>query len=498
MPYIKVPDRLQLTFMNKLDDLVAPDHPVRLLDAVVERIIAGDPDYFDHLAPDEGAGRRGYPAGCLIKLLLYGYIHRISSSRALAAEATRNIEVIWLLSSLAPSYKTIADYRKDYPDQIGRVNEAVVRFLIDGGWIEGQRVAVDGAKLKAYTGWDMSDAESLERQLQRAHGQLEDWLARLAANDLAEELADKQPDGEHEPPASEAEVMAEIGRLTGRIERLETLRDQLAESGATRISPADPQARLMRSGRKGKYPGYNLQAGVDGAHHMIVSARVTDQATDFEQLRPMHQAITDRLGATPAELLADTGYADLGDIKQIQTDTPTRCYIPENDRSVRNRKVQFTYEPATDRYRCSAGRTLAPVAKDRYSKAKEAWKDIYRGTDCGGCPLAGQCTKAADGVRQLTVFHGAAWREAYRRQLASRYGKARIAERKSIVEHVFGTLRYWMGQIPLKLRGLRKVQTEIDLYAGGYNLKRWFELGPFRELMAEITGWQGSASLQPG
>lgn len=501
MPYIQAPDRQQLTFMSKLDDLIAPDHPVRLLDAVVERIIADETDFFDHLAPGEGAGRPGYPAGCLIKLLLYGYIHRISSSRALAAEATRNIEVIWLLASLAPSYKTIADYRKDHPDQIARVNEAVVRLLIDGGWIDGQRVAVDGAKLKAYTGWQMSDADSLDRQLERARRQLAEWLEVLAANDLAEEWAeitDQQASGEQVLPASEPEVMAEIGRLAERIERLEALREQLAEARTARISPADPEARLMRSGRYGKFPAYNLQAGVDGAHHMILSARMTNEANDLEQLGPMHTEMSMRLGAAPAELLADTGYADLGDIKQIQTETATRCYIPENDTTAAGQPVQFSYEPAADRYRCSAGRTLAPVAKGQYRKDKDAYVDLYRGTNCGGCPMSEQCTRAADGVRQIKVFHGAVWRETYRRQLASRYGQARIAERKTVVEHVFGTLRYWMGQIPLKLRGLRKVQTEIDLYAAGYNLKRWFGLGPFRELMAEVTGWQGAATLGPG
>ena len=111
--------------------------------------------------------------------------------------------------------------------------------------------------------------------------------------------------------------------------------------------------------------------------------------------------------------------------------------------------------------------------------------------------MAAACTSAADGVRQLQVFHGARWRHEYAQQIGSRYGKARIAERKGIVEGVFGTLKYWMGQIPLKLRGLRKVQTEIDLYATGYNLKRWFSLGSFKELMNEIANWSGSAAAQP-
>ncbi|MTI88090.1 MAG: transposase [Balneolaceae bacterium] len=93
------------------------------------------------------------------------------------------------------------------------------------------------------------------------------------------------------------------------------------------------------------------------------------------------------------------------------------------------------------------------------------------------------------GVRNLTVFHGARWRAAYAWQIGSRYGQARIKERKSIVEHVFGTLKHWMGKIPLKLRGLRKVQTEINLYAAGYNMKRYASLAPIGELIEEVASW---------
>lgn len=499
MPYIKTPDRQQLTFMNKLDDLVAPDHPVRLLDALIDRIIGQDPAFFDHLATDEGAGRRGYPAGCLIKLFLYGYINGISSSRALQREAERNIEVIWLLSTLKPSYKTIADYRKDYPGQIERVNQQVVRFLIDGGWIEGKRIALDGTKLKAYTGWDMPDAKSLEGRLEKAHRQLEGWLQRLAENDALEDAAEREH-GEDSTggQGGEPELMAQIERLHQRIQQLEAAKQRLKASGAKQIPQSDPEARPMRAARGGKPPSYNLQTCVDSAHKLIVVAAATNQPNDFEQLTGMHQAVAERIGTWPNELLADTGYADLGDIQRIQTQTPTRCYIPENDAPVANRSVQFRYEPATDQYRCTAGRTLAVVSKGRYRTDKDAYVDTYRGTDCGGCPMQSACTSAADGVRRLQVYHGARWRHEYACQLASRYGKARVAERKGLVEHVFGTLRYWMGQIPLKLRGLRKVQTEIHLYASGYNLKRWFGLASFTELMAEITQWPGPLCPQPG
>jgi hypothetical protein len=62
MPSIIPADRSQLTFMNSLDDMVGPDHPVRLLDGLIDRIINAEADYFDHLAPQDSAGHWGIPA----------------------------------------------------------------------------------------------------------------------------------------------------------------------------------------------------------------------------------------------------------------------------------------------------------------------------------------------------------------------------------------------------------------------------------------------------
>lgn len=495
MPALQTPDRMQLTLITCLDDFVAPDHPIRAFDALIDRIIDADPVFFDHLSPDGGVGRGGYAAECLIKLLLYGYLNQISSSRKLETEANRNVELFWLLKTLKPSYKTIADYRKDHPEQLARVNEQVVHFLDHAELIEGECVGIDGAKLKAYTGWDMPDQQSLDKRLEAAHADLEGWLTQLAINDACEDAAELLAQGEAEPeqaPASDPECMERIGQLHERIASLEAAKQRLAEAEVTRLPLSDPDARAMRAAHGGKPPAYNLQLAVDGAHKMIVVASVCNQANDFEQLTPMHQRVSQRLGRHPTELLADTGYADLGDIKAIQADTPTRCYIPENNSSSANRKITFSYDPDGDAFTCSQGRRLVPVAKDRYNKTKQAYMDRYRGTACGECPVAGQCTKAADGVRVLTVFHGAQWRHEYSRQLASAYGKQRIAVRKTLVEHVFGTLRNWMGQIPLKRRGMGNVQTEIDLYACAYNLKRWTSLAPATQLIAMVADWKPS------
>ena len=56
-----------------------------------------------------------------------------------------------------------------------------------------------------------------------------------------------------------------------------------------------------------------------------------------------------------------------------------------------------------------------------------------------------------------------------------------------MVEHPIGTMKYWMGKIPLLLRGREKVQTEINIYATVYNLKRLMNI-EFVEDLREMIG----------
>jgi transposase len=105
-------DRSQtLLFPERLEDYIAAENPARFLDAFVASL---------DLRALGFARARCAPTGCppynpsaLLKLYLYGYLHRVRSSRMLEAECHRNVEVLWLLGKLAPDFKTIADFRKD-------------------------------------------------------------------------------------------------------------------------------------------------------------------------------------------------------------------------------------------------------------------------------------------------------------------------------------------------------------------------------------------------
>ena len=111
MTHISGFERSQLLLLPEaIDDYVVADNPVRFIDAFVDGLdlaAAG----FKRVTP-KVTGRPGYAPGDLLKLYIYGYLNRVRSSRRLEAECHRNIEVIWLLRTLKPDFKTIADFRE--------------------------------------------------------------------------------------------------------------------------------------------------------------------------------------------------------------------------------------------------------------------------------------------------------------------------------------------------------------------------------------------------
>jgi transposase len=111
MSYVKgeAPGQSSL-FPVSLDELVPHDHVVRVIEAYVGRLDLTVLGFTKTVT--KRTGRPPYSPGDLLKLYLYGYLHRIRSSRRLEAECQRNIEVMWLLGRLAPDHKTIADFRR--------------------------------------------------------------------------------------------------------------------------------------------------------------------------------------------------------------------------------------------------------------------------------------------------------------------------------------------------------------------------------------------------
>src|SRR5438874_995713 len=141
---IKGNDRMQMV-MQSMDDCIGSDNPVRLIDALVEKLELDKLGITGSLAKE---GRPAYDEKIFLKLYIYGYLNRVRSSRRLEKECERNKEVCWLLQELRPCYKSIADFRKDNAVALRSVFRLFTGFLREQKLVEGETVAVDGCKYR--------------------------------------------------------------------------------------------------------------------------------------------------------------------------------------------------------------------------------------------------------------------------------------------------------------------------------------------------------------
>ncbi len=208
MAHISGFERSQLLLLPEaIADYVGGDNPVRFIDAFVDGLDLSTSG-FERVAA-RATGRPGYAPGDLLKLYIYGYLNRVRSSRRLEAECHRNIEVIWLLRTLKPDFKTIADFRRDNRDAFKAVFRQFVLLCRRLDLYGRELLAVDGTRIKAVNNKDRNFTRgSLEKFIQAADERLTDYLARLDEGDVAEQgtggARTKEPREENRDPAREA------------------------------------------------------------------------------------------------------------------------------------------------------------------------------------------------------------------------------------------------------------------------------------------------------
>src|SRR5260221_13206424 len=148
MAHVSGQSRYQVTlFPEVLDEVVGVNDPVRVIDAFVDTLdlaVLG----FSRVEAEE-MGRPPYAPGDLLKLYIYGYLHRVRASRRLEAETRRNVQVMWLINRLTPAFKTIADFRKDDAEAIVGVCRAFIEFCREQWLFGAQCLALDGTSITA-------------------------------------------------------------------------------------------------------------------------------------------------------------------------------------------------------------------------------------------------------------------------------------------------------------------------------------------------------------
>ncbi|MEQ1608374.1 MAG: transposase [Hyphomonadaceae bacterium] len=158
-------------FPDCLDDFVAADSAVRVVDAFVERLDLRALGF----EAEAATGRPGYQPTMLLNFFVYGYLNQLASSRRQEREAGRNVEVMWLTGRLAPDFMTVAGFRRDHGAAIQVARQEFVLLCAQIGMFAGASVAVDGSKFLAVNNRDRNFTPA---KIEHRRKELEEAVAR--------------------------------------------------------------------------------------------------------------------------------------------------------------------------------------------------------------------------------------------------------------------------------------------------------------------------------
>ena len=468
--FIEGEDRNQGTlFPERLDDYVAEDNPVRVIDVFIDDL---DISGLGFRTEANDTGRPAYHPTTMLKIYVYGYLNRVQSSRRLEHEAQRNVELMWLTGRLAPDFKTIADFRKDNGEAIRLVCREFVMLCKKLNLLTNAFVAIDGSKFKAVNNRDRNFTRAkMKRRLAEVEASIDRYLNQLASADGAE-------------PAEDNTLRLEdkVSALREEMARLKKLEVRMLKAPDKQLSLTDPDARSMNSRGSGMV-GYNVQSAVDSQHHLIIAHDVTNNGSDRSQLASMAKQAKAVLGRETLDVVADRGYYNGDEIRACEQ-AGIETYLPKPKTSGNKAKGQFDrsefhYKAEADEYECPAGERLI-YRFTRTEKGKEIRR--YWSSACTACPVKSQCTTGD--YRRISRWVHEAVVERAQARLDSAPNVMRV--RRATVEHPFGTIKSWMGSTHFSMKTLGRVSTEMSLHVLAYNMKRVINLVGTRQLIAAI------------
>jgi transposase len=409
---------------------------------------------------------RGYPPydpRLMVRLLIYGYMTGVRSSRAIEGKCVDDVGFRWLAADQAPDFRSIARFRRRHLDALADLFLQSLRLAQRLGMVRMGRVALDGTKLEAnasrHKAMSHGRLVAKEEQVEAEIAELEATVAALLSDAEATDVAE---DARYGVDGTDTDLPAELDRREKRLARLQAARAQIEAEAATKARQhaqdkerrrqdrtgeddeqkvtdagqtaadtarpkpkaqanfTDPESRIMKMGTGAYAQAYNAQAVVDDAHQIITAADVTDCASDCPSYTPMLDQCAANTGTHPQQAVVDAGYCsedNLAAAAARQQDHATDTFMATG------RLSHDEQVPPTPRGRIPANATT----KQRMA-----------------------------------------------RKLRTKPGRATYARRKAIVEPVFGQITTVQNGRRLLLRGIDGARGEWRLLAACHNLLKVF------------------------
>jgi transposase len=487
-----------------LDELIDANHPVRIVSAVIDSI-----DIDALLKKYKDRGTTSYNPRMLLKVLVYGYLNNIYSSRKLEAVLKENIHFMWISGMSTPDHHTINRFRSErLKHMLEHIFSKIVVVLVDSGYVSLKEVYTDGTKIESVANrYSFVWGRAIQTSKERIKKQLRELWA------YSQKVA-RQERKDDEPPPTFDNITPEL--ISETIEQIDAaLKEQNADvpqdikqklayakkqwpdklreyerkeqvlGTRNSYSKTDTDATFMRMKedhmKNGQLkPGYNVQISTN--NQFIVNYSIHQNPTDTKTLIPHNEQHKQLYGNAPEVQVADAGYGSEQNYQYLD-EQGTEAYIKHNyfdKEQKKNHKPKYPFAPEylhynkdKDQYICPMGQPMKCVGEHQEQTGSfiRTYKH-YQAANCNGCPMRGACHKQ-QGNRKIQVSHeGNRLKKQAAERLKTETGTYHRKKRCWDTEPVFGNIKHNKNFKRFRLKGVEKVAIEWGLLSIAHNLSK--------------------------
>lgn len=502
-----MPRNQLLLFASTLEERIPLDHPVRLLDEILDEL-----DWTKWEAVY--VGKLGQPPihpSVLCKVLLFALSRRIRSSRQIEYAVEHSIDFIWLTSGRKLDHTTLSQFRRKHEKELKDIYRQMIQLAISMGVAKLSELCIDGTKIRADANrFKTYKRENVSKLIEELDGQIASALSNLESNDALEDLFD---DGQKADklPSEIKDLKDRRAKLEAALAQLTKMEEQRRQDGIdNKKSPAqlpisDADSRILPNKEGGYAPNYTPMAVTETQNGFIVGSEVLIGNVEHICMMEMIDAIESDYQSHTETVLADGAYATgpnlaqaaargmelLSPVRQEIAKADNPAYredlskpvpevdlprLPINSTTKRFDRSAFVYDAEKDIYHCPAGKVLKRegTVEKTVVAGVAAERKNYRCHDCEGCPLASLCRVKEDSKTGRKVGHDE-FQEVRERQ-AERMQDAQVQEhykkRQHYGETQFAFIKSHLGIRRFLLRGQTGVRQEWRWSCLTFNIKK--------------------------
>ena len=497
------PDQLSL-LPPSLDELIAENHVVRVVRDVIDRI-----NIDSILRKYKGGGASSFHPKMMLKIIVYGYLSNIYSSRKIEQAVASNIYFMWLAGMQRPDHNTINRFRSDkLKGVLKEVFAQVVTLMAEQGLMDIKTIYVDGTKIEANANkYTFVWGKSVKRHKDRIKTQLEE-LWKYAESVAKEELMDNDPttfpelDADQvsktiqtineaikdKPVDKKVKQKLNYGKRNWPENMAKYKKQEEILGDRNSYSKTDPDATFMRMKddhmMNGQLKaGYNWQ--ISTSNQYIVNYDIYHNPTDTLTLPHHVSQYKELYNDSPDVLVADSGYGseqnyEFMEAEQIEAFVKYNYFHQEQKLKGKIKpknafgSEHLHYNEQGDYFICPMGQKMIK-RYDSHSKTKSGYQQtysVYQAQNCKRCPLRGACHKSKTNRKIQINWNLKRLKEKAREKLLSEQGVVHRSQRPVDVEAVFGNIKQNKKFTRFMLRGKDNVLIEAGLIALAHNLAK--------------------------